>query len=173
MTKRSQDKWKYLWVPLIVFISFITIFSLIPLCQEGIAGDKIHSETIKFNNPRPPIPAKYKGIRNPLQKNEKNLTDGEQLYDNLCSRCHGGNMDGKGPEALGFFPPPADLAALVSNIKPPESYLFWRIREGGRVLPMGFAPWNSAMPAWQEELTDDKIWKVIIYIYDATGAAPP
>jgi len=126
-----------------------------------------------FIDLRPPIPEGYKDISNPLSRSAENILEGERLYDTLCSRCHGGNMDGKGPEASGFFPPPADLVTLVFHIKPPESYLFWRIREGGRVLPRGFAPWNSAMPAWKEELTDEKIWKVIIYIYDATGAPQP
>lgn len=122
---------------------------------------------------RPPIPEGYKDIRNPLPRSAENILEGERLYDTLCSRCHGGNMDGKGPEASGFFPSPADLVTLLSQVKPHESYLFWRIKEGGRGLPRGFVPWNSAMPVWKEELTDDKIWKIIIYLYEAIGAAPP
>lgn len=124
------------------------------------------------DDPLPPIPKKYSNIRNPLQKNEKNISEGEWLYDTRCSPCHGGNLDGNGPEAEGLFPKPANFIYLLTIIQPKESYLFYRIKEGGPGLPREWMPWNSAMPAWKEELTDEEIWKIILYIYEATGVSP-
>lgn len=125
------------------------------------------------HDPWPSIPKKYRYLKNPLPRNEENLSSGERLYDINCSPCHGGNLDGNGPEARGFFPPPANLTYLVTVVKPPRSYLFWRIKEGGPGLPKNMGPWNSAMPVWKDELTDEEIWKIILYIYEASGETPP
>ena len=53
-----------------------------------------------------------------------------------------------------------------------ESYLFWRIKKGGVGLPIEGMPWKSAMPRWEHELSDEKIWKVIIGEYDGAGQSP-
>ena len=53
-----------------------------------------------------------------------------------------------------------------------EAYLFWRIAKGGPGLPKESTPWNSVMPAWEERLTEEQIWQVIMYLYDATGQQP-
>ena len=34
------------------------------------------------------------------------------------------------------------------------------------------APWLSSMPVWQNFLSEDEIWKVILYLYDYTGHRP-
>ena len=36
--------------------------------------------------------------------------------------------------------------------------------KGGKALPEKFAPWNSAMPAWEGVLTEKEVWKTIHYI---------
>ena len=136
------------------------------------APEEKGSYAVKFENLRPTSPKKYRNLRNPLIRDEKNLLAGERLYDINCSPCHGGNLDGNGPEASGFFPPPANLISLVSVIKPPESYLFWRVKEGGPALPMAWRPWDSAMPVWKGELEDREIWQIILYIYEAAGEIP-
>lgn len=156
----------------ILFISSVILPSLTPASQNQISGSKTPIKVVKPEDLRPPTPKKYNGLRNPLKNNEKNLADGEWLYDINCSACHGGNLDGNGPEAEGFFPRPASFINLLTTIQPKESYLFWRIKEGGPGLPKGWRPWGSAMPAWKEELTDEEIWKIILYIYEAVGKAP-
>lgn len=122
---------------------------------------------------RPPVPDKYKSLRNPLPRNPENLLYGEILYDINCSICHGGNLDGRGPEADGLFPQPANLIDLVTTVRPKEVYLFWRIKEGGPGLPKNWGPWNSAMPVWQDELRDEEIWQIILYLYEAAGEVAP
>ncbi|MFW6201074.1 MAG: c-type cytochrome, partial [Gemmatimonadota bacterium] len=53
-----------------------------------------------------------------------------------------------------------------------ESFVFWRIAKGGPGLPVEGTPWNSAMPAWEDILTEDEIWAVTIFLYEQTGATP-
>ena len=36
--------------------------------------------------------------------------------------------------------------------------------KGGKGLPERFKPWNSAMPAWEEVLSEEEVWKTILYI---------
>ena len=42
----------------------------------------------------------------------------------------------------------------------------------GRGCPKESTPWNSAMPAWEDRLTEEQIWQVIFYLYEATGQPP-
>ncbi len=121
--------------------------------------------------PRPPVPAAYKGMKNPLPLTLENIEEGRKLYDNNCSFCHGGNLDGKGPEADAFLPSPAAFTdkKSIAGGKLSEDFVFWRIKEGGRALPEKHTPWHSAMPAWKEELTDEEIWKIVMYLYEFVG----
>ncbi|MCH7490370.1 MAG: cytochrome c, partial [Gemmatimonadetes bacterium] len=49
---------------------------------------------------------------------------------------------------------------------------FWRIAKGGPGLPPEGTPWNSAMPIWEDFLTEDEIWAVIIFLYEQSGLEP-
>jgi mono/diheme cytochrome c family protein len=53
-----------------------------------------------------------------------------------------------------------------------ESFLFWRIAKGGPGLPGESAPWDSAMPVWENYLSEEEIWQVILYLYDAVPHQP-
>ena len=102
----------------------------------------------------------------------KILQDGRALYQMNCRPCHGSKADGNGPMAGGFrlrpinFSDPGTLATVV------ESYAFWRVKEGGRGLPVESTPWNSVMPTWKFELTDAQIWKIILAEYNTAGVEP-
>ncbi len=53
-----------------------------------------------------------------------------------------------------------------------ETYVYWRIATGGPGLPQGATPWNSSMPVWQDFFSDEEIWQVVAYIYEASGSTP-
>jgi mono/diheme cytochrome c family protein len=98
--------------------------------------------------------------------------EGRDLFQINCRPCHGSKADGNGPMAWGFrlrpanFTDPGTIATVV------EQYVFWRIKEGGRGLPSVATPWDSAMPRWMDELSDDDIWKIIMGEYDTAGIVP-
>jgi mono/diheme cytochrome c family protein len=116
------------------------------------------------------------GAENPLRKDQaslgKNVAAGAEIYIRNCMFCHGDNLDGKGHFAHGFNPPPANFQDPGTIAMLQEAYLFWRIAKGGPGLPKESTPWNSVMPAWDERLTEEQIWQVIMYLYDATGQQP-
>ena len=53
-----------------------------------------------------------------------------------------------------------------------ESFLFWRIAKGGPGMPEEGGPWDSAMPAWEDFLTEEEIWDVILFLYDFNDYRP-
>lgn len=134
-------------------------------------------------HPAPPATIQFRGkeiaiagFDNPLRKDAgafgKHVATGGEIYIRNCIYCHGDNLDGKGHFAPGFNPPPANFQDPGTIAMLQEAYLFWRIAKGGPGLPKESTPWNSVMPAWEERLSEDQIWQVIMYLYDATGQQP-
>ena len=116
------------------------------------------------------------GVENPLRKDQakfkEHVAKGGEIYIRNCVYCHGDNLDGQGHFAKGFNPPPANFQDPGTIAMLQEAYLFWRIAKGGPGLPKESTPWNSVMPAWEDRLTEEQIWQVIMYLYDATGQQP-
>src|SRR5712691_8234238 len=134
-------------------------------------------------HPAPPASISFKGktldiqgLDNPLRKDAANLkkyvAEGGVIYIKNCMYCHGDNLDGAGHFAHAFNPPPANFTDAGTIAMLQEAYLFWRIAKGGPGLPKESKPWNSVMPAWEDRLSEEDIWKVIMYLYDATGYQP-
>jgi mono/diheme cytochrome c family protein len=116
------------------------------------------------------------GVENPLRKDQanfqKNVAAGAETYIRNCVYCHGDNLDGNGHFAKGFNPPPANFQDPGTIAMLQEAYLFWRVAKGGPGLPKESTPWNSVMPPWEDRLSEEQIWQVIMYLYDATGQQP-
>jgi mono/diheme cytochrome c family protein len=134
-------------------------------------------------HPAPPASIQFRGkeiaisgFDNPLRKDQanfkQNVAAGGVIYIRNCMFCHGDNLDGQGHFAAGFNPPPANFQDPGTIAMLQEAYLFWRIAKGGPGLPKESTPWNSVMPAWEDRLTEEQIWQVIMYLYDATGQQP-
>jgi mono/diheme cytochrome c family protein len=134
-------------------------------------------------HPAPPDTIQFKGKEfkiagadNPLRKDAsampKHVASGGEVYIRNCMYCHGDNLDGKGHFAHGFNPPPANFVDPGTIAMLQEAYLFWRIAKGGPGLPKEATPWNSVMPAWEDRLSEEQIWQVIMYLYAATGQQP-
>ena len=119
-------------------------------------------------------------LENPYRKFQKEdpekfktlVKEGGDVYFKNCHYCHGDKLDGRGHYAQGFNPLPANFQDVGTIAQLQESYLFWRIATGGPGLPKEAAPWLSSMPVWQDFLTEDEIWKVILFLYDYTGHTP-
>ncbi len=107
-------------------------------------------------------------LSNPYEDDPDAIADGGALYTAHCLFCHGDLLDGNGLFGKSFFPPPADFTRRDSILSRPQAYTFWRIMKGGKGLPEKYEPWNSAMPAWEEALSANDVWKIITYIYQTT-----
>jgi hypothetical protein len=124
----------------------------------------------------PAPPAEVTGLSNPLRAHQDRyaeyVKDGARVYYQNCFFCHGDHLDGEGPFAHGFNLPPADFVDPGTIAQLQESFVFWRVSTGGPGLPREATPWNSAMPKWDEMLSEEDRWKVVMYLYDATGWTP-
>src|SRR5215475_6196462 len=120
-------------------------------------------------HPAPPASIQFRGREFNISGAENPLRKGAAIYIRHCMYCHGDNLDGQGHFAPGFNPPPANFQDPGTIAMLQEAFLFWRIAKGGPGLPKESTPWNSVMPAWEDRLTEEQIWQVIMYLYDATG----
>ncbi len=100
------------------------------------------------------------------------VAEGAEVYIRNCQYCHGDKLDGNGPYAAGLNPVPLNFQDIGTIAQLQESFLFWRIATGGPGLPKEATPWLSSMPVWQDFLSEDEIWKVILFLYDYTGHVP-
>jgi mono/diheme cytochrome c family protein len=115
------------------------------------------------------------GLDNPLRKQgdmAAHLAVGRRVYYENCVPCHGDHLDGQGHFASGFNPLPANFQDNGTIAQLTESFVFWRIAKGGPGLPREGTPWNSAMPAWEDFLTEEEFWSVVLFLYERTGAHP-
>jgi mono/diheme cytochrome c family protein len=90
--------------------------------------------------------------------NAEQVALGQQVYASFCTGCHGANLEGQ-PNwqkklPLGNFPaPPHDETGHTWHHA--DQWLFEIVKHGGKY----HAPprYRSAMPAYQETLSDDEI----------------
>ncbi len=118
----------------------------------------------------------------PAKWSREDIAEGKAVYQGNCAVCHGEKLDGKGPAAEGFRYPirPTDFRDVGTIAQLTLPYVYWRLVAGG--IQNQF---NSPMPRWvvpaekpdasslySYDLTSDEAWKVIMYLYDATGYEP-
>jgi mono/diheme cytochrome c family protein len=164
-------------LPLLVAVKVYFDLSAPP--RPAVAGRTIH--------PPPPTSISFQGqtidlvqTHNPYRALEESdpasfathVENGRRLYYENCFYCHGDNMSGDGHFAHGYDPIPANFndASTIAILQ--ETYLFWRIAKGAPGLPEEATPWASAMPAWENFLTEEEIWDVILFLYEFTDQRP-
>lgn len=91
-------------------------------------------------------------LENPLEKSDKIIHAGNQIFQQLCAVCHGKSGAGDGITAAALEPKPANLKdSLIQDQS--EGALFWKIREG-----------RPPMPGFKSQLSDKQMWAVVAYI---------
>lgn len=103
---------------------------------------------------------------------EKNLFQGRALYAMNCRPCHGDSVAGDGPMADGFKLRPINFTDNGTIETIVEGYTFWRVANGGPGLPTEATPWDSAMPQWKLNLTEEERWMIIMAEYDLAEKTP-
>jgi mono/diheme cytochrome c family protein len=138
--------------------------------------------SLRSIHPAPPAQITFRGrqitltgLENPLRREgamADHLAEGRRVYARNCIPCHGDYLDGRGHFAHGFNPLPLNFQDNGTIAQLTESFVFWRVAKGGPGLPREGAPWNSAMPAWEDFLNEREIWAVVLYLYEQTGWKP-
>ncbi len=158
----------------------LLVLGLLPVAAGWVVWDRVMPgadvpRVIRLQHPT--MPEAYAGRTNPFRElspveRREAAREGAVLYQTNCRPCHGVTAGGDGPLARGLRLRPVDFTDPGAIASVVEAYAFWRVREGHAGLPAVAAPWNSAMPAWQEQLSDEEIWKIILAEYRIAGTEP-
>ena len=157
-----------------LLVAFVTFDRVRPSVAAPVSFRSIH--------PAPPGQIDFQGrtlrltgLENPLRSRgseDEHLEEGKRIYYQNCVACHGDGLAGLGHYSQGFNPVPLSFQDVGTIAQLTESVVFWRIAKGGPGLPNEGGPWNSAMPAWEDFLSEDDIWAVIMFLYDQAGHSP-
>jgi len=93
---------------------------------------------------------------NPIAITDANFISGIELYGTHCAICHGTAAGDASASSIakGENPMPPQLA--TDGVEDdPESWTFWKVKHGIR--------WTG-MPAWKDELNDDQIWTLALFL---------
>ncbi len=90
---------------------------------------------------------------NPFQPTTDNIMDGSMTYDKNCAVCHGDLDHPTSPLRKNFYPSVPQL--MTHTPDDPDGHLFYIVKYGMRY---------TAMPGWDGVLSDDDIWKAVLFI---------
>ena len=98
--------------------------------------------------------------KNPVPATEKSIKTGKQLFDILCTPCHG--FGGKGDGIVGnkFIIQPFDLTADQTKERS-DAFIWAQITFGG-----------PFMPVYANDLSPTERWHVVNYIRQVLQKAP-
>lgn len=185
----DEQRWRLFLAPVVRVFSFapgaaqrhqLVVLAVLPLLVGWVAWRRVMPQTrtpavIRVQHPT--LPGQYSDLENPLRELAgQQLRDVERegtvLFQKNCRPCHGTKADGNGPLARGLRLQPIDFTDPGTIATVVEAYDLWRIHEGALGLPGLATPWNSAMPAWKDELQDEEIWRIIMAEYRIAGVEP-
>jgi len=93
-------------------------------------------------------------LANPIPSTPAAIVQGQNVFQQHCAVCHGRDGHGDGPAAAGLNSTPADLTAAHVDDHTDGDLFWW--------LTHGIA--GTAMPPWQEQLSEPERWMVVHYI---------
>ena len=97
-------------------------------------------------------PKEAKAIKSPLDDNELHTARGAQLFDLLCSVCHGETGRGDGVTLEYLNPKPANLTSAKVQAQT-KGEIYWKITTG-----------RPPMQSYVNVLSSSEIWQVIEFI---------
>jgi len=98
-------------------------------------------------------------FHNPQAPDDSSIARGARKFMRTCVPCHGAKMDGTGPVAAQFMPPPDLLAQMTRERK--DGYIYAYIRTGGIV-----------MPAYGAQVTAQEAYDLINFIRHMQQTSP-
>lgn len=124
-------------------------YSLLVVLVLMLIGSNI---IIAQNKNRWIAPANSNSLKNPFDSNKTTIAEGKEIYSQMCVLCHGLKGKGNGEARLTLEKNPANFLAL-KVVNQTDGNIFWKITNG-----------KAPMASYDELLTDDQRWKLVIYI---------
>jgi mono/diheme cytochrome c family protein len=133
-------------------VVFLVIsFALLPLGADNPPGALerrlAHTATDKYLAKNAPKQ------ENPFPPTSRKLVEGAHKYEAHCAVCPGGAASRVSALQNKFSPP---VPQLIDRVPDDPDAEFWLITKHGYRL--------TGMPAWDGILSDDEIWKVIVFV---------
>jgi mono/diheme cytochrome c family protein len=100
-------------------------------------------------------------INNPVPPTDDNLIEGMKIYTMNCALCHGTLDDKPSPLEHSMYPPPPQL--ILAPLDDPEWHIFYSVRTGVRY---------TGMPAWNNVLSEQEMWKVTSFLLRIEKLSP-
>ncbi len=130
---------------------------LASLLLAGCTADKKPSqleETLATFAKDVAIPLQATSQENPVPLSEEVIGEGQAIYGQACSLCHGANGRAQAELGMALYPPAIDLTSphvLSWN----DGELFWIIQNGIRL---------TGMPAWRRTISPEDTWKLVHFL---------
>ena len=83
----------------------------------------------------------------------------EQMYQDTCSRCHGAQGYGDGPDGATLAAHPRNFHDCDIMARDSDEKVFEEIKGGSASIGR-----SNDMPSWGEALTDDEIRNLLAYV---------
>lgn len=114
--------------------------------------------------------ARLSQTQNPFDANRDRqaVSLGATLYKAHCARCHGDQVDGRGPDVRPEAPckdfhAPGTRFAVWLHRGAPRAW-FKKIRDGAGIRVAYPDGESTAMPPFRDQLSNEQIWLVITYL---------
>jgi len=98
---------------------------------------------------------------NPFKPTTENLIAGARDYEAHCAVCHGGARNRISPLSDKFSPPVPQLVDRIPH--DPDADFWWVTKHGFRM---------TGMPSWDGILSDDQIWKIMVFLKHSDKLPP-
>jgi len=140
----------------ILSISFVVLLLFIAMSSSALAHeDTLHpagqmsAHMQSMLAVKKKIPEEYRIMeRTPIFPAEESLRQGEKLFLQNCSVCHGEKGDGKGPAAAALKPPPANFLERKHSAIYGPGEKYWIIDKGTGETGMPAFPQLTPVDRW-------------------------
>ncbi len=123
-------------------------------CIVGLAAGAAHLSEIVAAAQFWSIPPSAMKEKSPVTPDAKVLKQGESIFMDNCSTCHGKTGKGDGPSGDPQHPP-ADLTDPKRIAANPDGIMFYKVWNGRK---------SPDMPAFKSRLTKEEVWTVVEYV---------
>ncbi|MEP1305416.1 MAG: cytochrome c [Balneola sp.] len=128
-------------------LSKLKFFKVVFILLILIVPDGIQAQNSNWE-----VPKEAQEIENTLEKSERILNGGKQIFVQLCSVCHGKVGAGDGITAAALNPKPADLTSVAFQ-EQSDGTIYYKIREG-----------RPPMPGFKTQLSEQQTWAIVHFI---------